>query len=411
MLRGEEFLDIRAMWQRGMNISDIARATGRDRKTIRKVVHAQEVPRYRRAPVPSKLDPHKEYIMERLADGVFNCVVLLREIKAQGYYGGISILKDFVRPHRAEKVHATMRYETKPGEQAQVDWGYLGRFEIDGQMRNVYVFAVVLGYSRYMYAECTLSMDEETLLRCHVNALQAFGGRPRKFLYDRMKTVILKSEKSGEKRWNRRFLDFAHFYDIQPTVCEPYRPQTKGKIENGVKYIKGNFCCGRSFTDLDDLNRQLQAWLAEANRRVHGTTHEVPAERLAGEQLRPLAGPDFVTDPHAERKVSRDCLVSYNGVLYSVPWQHSGRRVQVREMGRHIAIHSAAGELLAEHQRPGAGQRQVIDKRHWHGIQSSGLDRRPPGLRLVPPDVQRPSLADYEALAWGEVAVCSESSY
>lgn len=361
--------------------------------------------------MPSKLDPYKEYITERLGDGVFNCVVLLREIRARGYDGGISILKDFVRPYRAEKSQATVRYETKPGEQAQVDWGHLGKFEIDGRLRDVYVFTMVLGYSRFMYAECTLSMDQETLLRCHVNGFRALGGCPRKILYDWMKTVVLQSEQNGQKRWNQRFLDFAHYYDVQPTLCAPYRPQTKGKVENGVKYVKGNFCCGRSFTDLDDLNRQLQDWLVEANRRVHGTTHEVPVERLPEEQLRPLVGPDLVTDPFAERKVSRDCLVSYHGVLYSVPWQHSGRHVQVREIGRRIVIHSAAGELLAEHQRAGAGRRQVIDKRHWDGLEAAKRDHRPPGLRLVPPDVQKPSLDAYEALAWDEVAACSESSF
>lgn len=188
-----EVLDIKAKWKNGSSIADLARETGYCEKTIRKWLKSDEAPKYKpRAPRPSKLDPYKDYIMNRMADGVFNCELLYEEIVREGYTGGKTILKDFVAPFRKQfRIQAVRRFETKPGEQAQCDWGYLGAFELDGRLRKVWLFVMVLGYSRILAAHGTTSMDLESLLLCHEKAFEAFGGVTRQVVYDNMKTVTL----------------------------------------------------------------------------------------------------------------------------------------------------------------------------------------------------------------------------
>src|SRR5690606_36736529 len=209
---------------------------------------------------PSKLDPYKDHIMQRMADGVFNCELLYREITAQGYVGGKTILKDFVQPFRRQFRHeAVRRFETPPGEQLQVDWGYLGTFMLDGRPRKVWVLVGVLGYSRYLTAHCTTSMDLESLLLCHQRCFEALGGVPRQVVYDNMKPISLGRDLEHRLRWQPRFMDFALYYGFQPVLCRPHHPRSKGKVEAAIGYLKKNFCPGRSFRDLTDLNAQLSA--------------------------------------------------------------------------------------------------------------------------------------------------------
>ncbi|MFC4766976.1 IS21 family transposase [Effusibacillus consociatus] len=245
------------MRKRGMTITQIAQETGRDRKTIRKWLNKKEPQIYRRRiSRPSKLDPFKDYVRQRMEEGCLNARVILEEIKAKGYTGGITTLRLFMKPLRPTVIDkATVRFETNPGYQAQVDWG---RFTVDwhGKEKRIYAFVMVLGYSRMMYLEFTEDEKLDTLIGCHVRAFEYFGGRPEVVLYDNMKTVITGRDEQGHPIWNERFDRFACHHGFLLKSCRPYRARTKGKVENGIGYVRKNFWPRvRAFTGLDDLNR------------------------------------------------------------------------------------------------------------------------------------------------------------
>lgn len=418
MIGPDSWLQVKSRYRNGESISAIARSLGIDRKTVRRALAAEQTPTFRPAPRGSKLDRFKDYIRMRMADGVTNAVKLLRELKGQGYTGSISILRDFCRPLRTEQQRqAWLRFETVPGEQAQVDWGHIWYLDAQGTRRRGYCFTMLLGFSRALYAEFTPSMDLLTLLRCHIHAFAYFGGLTRTLLYDNMKQVVLdRDAATGRPRFNPRFLDFACHYAFQPRACRPYRPQTKGKVENSIRYIRGSFLQGEPLAPLGALNDCLRVWLdTVANVRVHATTRELPFERLKQESLLALPAISYDTAAVATRLVTSDCLISYLGNRYSVPARYVRRPVTVRDSadGQLRLYHGA--ELIATHKLvEGAKGRMVTDPDHTRSIlrsyaPSGGgrlLSRVPEtvsgsaALRsALAVEVARRPLAEYEALA------------
>ncbi len=390
----------------GMTIADIGRVTGYSEPTVRKYAKRPEGEpvRYRKRPHrPTKLDPFREHVDRRMSEGVFNCRVLARELRSLGYTGGETQLRVYVRPHRRQfLVQASRRFETGPGEQGQVDWGYLGRFLLEGMWRPVWVFVLVLGYSRYLFAECVTDTTLPTLIWLHQKAFRVLGGVAKHLVYDNMRTVTLGRDEAGKPRWNEEFLRFAAHFGFIPRLTAPYKPRSKGKVEAAVRYLKGNFAPGRTFRDLADLNAQLQAWLAVANGRVHSTTGSVPAVRFLEEGLLPLPPFLYLISRRQSRKVSQDHEISYLGTLYSVPWQLSGREVDVEETGDGRLRIYHLGSLVAEHGLQTSGVRRVRDQAHDDGLTAFQTRRGVNGLALLPeglPVVEARPLSTYEELA------------
>lgn len=269
MIAQEEHLMIKYLAQEGLPKAQIARRCGVSRQTVYNHL-ARSSRSQRGGKRRSKLDPFKDHIRARLDRYDLPATVLLREIRGQGYSGGITILRDYVRPLKEEKVRTlTERFETIPGQQAQCDWGECGIVSVDGVRKKLYLFALVLGYSRMLFAQFTTSTKLSALLGC---LREGFGelGIPRELVLDNMKQAVEHRDGEGV-RFNGAFLDFCEHHGIQPWAAPPYWPRVKGKVERGVGYVKWSFLEGRSFVDLDDLNRQLEAWLAAvANVRVHG---------------------------------------------------------------------------------------------------------------------------------------------
>ncbi len=305
--------DLCELRREGLSVSAISSLTGYDRKTVRKYLLEEAVPCYGpRSQRPSILEPFHPYIEERLRAGVWNAAVLLRELKERGYPGGYTVLKDYLRPKRraAESV-AVRRFETPAGHQAQVDWGDVGTQEWpNGEKETLSGFVLTLGHSRALLAEVSTDQTLGTLLRLHERAFEALGGIPKEILYDRMKTVVLGTNERGEILWHPIFRDFTRYWGYTPRLCRAYRPQTKGKVESGIRYLKGNFLCGRAASDLEDLRSQLRSWTWEvANCRIHGTTHRSVLEAWTEEKprLQPMAGRAwFPYCPEVLRRVSRD---------------------------------------------------------------------------------------------------------
>ena len=406
MLKMEEFLVIRDLFNQGLNKSQIARRTGYDRKTVRKYTSAKYVPRAQtRRSKPSKLDPYKEYIQNRLSEYPLSAARIHREIQEQGFTGGYTIVKEYIRKIRpAVGTPAVVRYETKPGVQAQVDWGECDRIEVDGQPRRLYCFSMILGYSRMRYMEFTLATDVYTLIQCHLHAFEYFGGYTSEILYDNIKTVILKRAiKPKEHTWNPKFEDFSSHYGFIPRLCKPYCPQTKGKIENAIGYMKRDFLLGGSFSSLDDMNYQLRQWLSRINGSVHGTTHEIPRERLKSEGLKTLTSiPPYVMRREEVRKVTRDGYVSYQGNRYSVPYQYAGRSV-VLEIQDDRMIIRLGSECLCSHVVVPGRSRVVREKEHFKGLLALAMEcnsqckrTTKPLFRMIGPEVEHRPLSVYD---------------
>jgi transposase len=414
MLNLEGFMNIRDLRQQGWSVSAIAEQLNLDRKTVRRYLLEPPQPYKRENPAPCKIDAHRAYLRERWEQGVHNASKLLEEIRGRGYHGGYSQLKLAVAPWREEgRERAFVRFETEPGEQSQMDWGHFGNWK----GRRLYGFALTLCYSRMRYVEFTQSQDIHHLLACMVQAFRYFGGVTATVLTDRMKTVLL-DETDGQLRFNKKFLGFAAYYGFVPRVCRPYRPETKGKIESTVRFVKQNFWPGMAFDSMMDLNQQARVWMEKVNRQAHSTTREVPYERLPHERLLLLdEQPDYDTSYMADRCVAKDCLLSYRGNRYSVPFRYAGKTVLVREpvRGGNIQIYSDV-KIIAEHLLVEGRGAMVMVPEHYQGLADRRPTRRPapsadcpPRIELTPgpgvgrgflaPEVEQRSLAVYEEVA------------
>lgn len=350
MLRGINVNDIMEFKRQGLTISRISELTNFDRKTVRKYLRDNEAPRYApRVPRPNILDPFKTFLEEKLTQGVWNAVVLHRLLGERGYKGGYTTVKQYLRPRRSEAHRvAVRRFETPPGHQAQVDWGDLGDItDAQGDKKSLSAFVLTLGHSRAMFASVSTDQKLSTLLAMHERAFAYLGGVPKEILYDNMKTVVLKTltlgaDERGEIRWNPAFLDFAKYWGFAPRLCRPYRPQTKGKVEAGVKYVRRNFLCAREAQSVDDLEAQLRVWLAHvANARTHGTTHRIVSDAWEAEkpflQSAAARAPYPFVEEH-KRRVSRDAYVAFRTNRYAAPWQAAGQdvRVQIADAQVHL---------------------------------------------------------------------------
>jgi transposase len=383
MVRLGELMMILELHRQGVSITAIARRTGRDPKTVRKYIERGiEAPAYgpRTAGRPSKLASFMPFLNERvMAFPDLSAARLTREIRELGYAGAYTAVKRYlaaIRPENGPKPYE-VRFETPAGVQAQVDFA---RFVVDftddpGTTRIVWLFSLVLGHSRFIFARYVMHPDLQTLLRCHMQAFEALGGTPIEILYDRMKSAVTGEDDAGHIIYNRSLLALAGHYRFQPRACRPYRAKTKGKVERPFSYIRQDFFLGRNFRDLDDLNLQLADWLdTVANARVHGTTQRVVAEAFAAEQpeLQTLPEHRFDAVLKLERRVSHDGFVAVGGNYYSVP-DRTRRVVEVQQLPDLIRI-LELGHIIAEHPVLEGRKQYRIDRRHRTG--GSGAARR-----------------------------------
>lgn len=335
MLRKEDWVMIQAQMERGVYQKDIAAALGVHPRTVRRALERGGAPSDTRAKArTSKLDPLKPQIDQLLQEGVWNAVVILRELEARGYRGEVTLLRDYIRPKRVlRKSRATVRFETAPGEQLQNDWGEIWT-QIAGTPHKVYFPVSTLGYSRRFHFWATDRMDAEHTYEGIIRAFEHVGGVTREVLVDNQKALVIAHRIGDQVRFHERFLDLAGHYGFRPRACRPYRAQTKGKDERMVGYIKHHFFQRyRAFESLAHLNQLAEQWLAEeADQRVHGTVHEVVADRFAREapSLSPLPVVRYDTSYREQRCASWDGYIDVRGNRYSVPDHLRGCPVMIR---------------------------------------------------------------------------------
>lgn len=364
-----EVVMILDLHREGMSISAISRRIGLDRKTVRRYIdRGLEPPAYGpRERRETKVKPYECYIGERLAAfPELTATRLLREVRALGYSGGYTAVKEMVRAIRpSEPTGFEVRFETPPGRQAQVDFAHFrtGFDDAPGTEHVVWLFSLVLGHSRMLWGRFVLHQDLQTLLRCHSAAFTALGGVPEEILYDRMRTVFSREDPvAGHIVYNRTLMAFARHYGYLPKACQPYRAKTKGKVERPYRYIREDFFLGRRFRNLDDLNAQFRQWLDEvANVRVHATTRRVVAEHFAEEhpKLQSLPAGPFLAVLRLDRRITRDGMIAVDGNLYSVPDTARRRIVEVHSMADELRI-LEEGQVIAIHPlMEGRGKRWV----------------------------------------------------
>jgi transposase len=382
MLGKEDFVVIQALAKRGVYLSDIAHELGVHPKTVSRALRRGGPPTRQGRPRGSQLDPFKPMIDELLGEGVWNAKVILREIQALGYLGGITVLKDYVQPKRVLRAsRKTVRFETEPGRQLQTDWSAIWR-RIAGEETEIHFIVNTLSFSRRFHFWCTDSEDGEHTYEGLVRGFEYFRGVTGEVLVDNQKVAVLEHRPGERPRFNERFLDLAAHYGFSPRAARPNRARTKGKDERNVGYVKQNFFVRyREFESWEHLNYLAELWLREeADRRLHGTVKEVVAERFAREApaLQPLPVRRYDTSYRETRQVSWDAYIAVRGNRYSVPDVLAGRNVTVR-IGFDGALMVYDGDtFVVGHRLRPAEQGWVTVPEHHAGLwRELGVEQRP----------------------------------
>ncbi len=420
MISKEVFMEIMAMHRNGKSIRAIAKETGRHRNTVKKHLLGDDFPHYHKgAARESILAPHFQTIQDYLEEDDYKATWILDRLKNRGYQGGYDTVKHYVQTIKERQTRlAYARFETEPGHQAQFDWGDFQVEEPSGRQTSVYVFMIVLGFSRADYVEFLERSTLESFMDGHIRAFRYLQGVPAEILYDNMRQVVVGRDEAGQPIFNAEFLHFARHYGFQPRLCPPYSPWTKGKVERPIDYLRERFWRGYGFSSIGKTNEDVLVWLNEtANRRVHGTHHRPIDERWREEipHLGPLPASDYDTSLKVFRKVYRDCQLSFNGNRYVVPYRAVGQRVMLKAKNGQLRIYQDQ-DLLATYAEPATKKNLVADPRFYEALRrdkeqirrkygrSKGKATRGLANGSLWIDVHHRPLAEYEQYAQGGVA-------
>jgi len=362
MVGKEECMEIWALKRQGYSSRAIARKLGIHRKTVKKYLENREFPRYRVQSRSSGLQPYYGVIQDWLEAEDYRATRVHELVVQQGYVGGYETVKRYVRrvKERRDRI-AYLRFETMPGQQAQVDFGDFQVLGPDGQVQTLHVFVMVLGYSRHIYVEFVERCTMPVFLDCHINAFRAFGGIPCEILYDNMRNVVVRRH-VGKVKFNVTFVDFAGHHGFKPVACPPYSPWYKGKVERPMDYIRERFWRGYHYRDLQRLNDDMGIWNSTvASVRVHGTTKERVCDRFERERqnLGPLPARPYDTSEKVTRKVYKDCQVSFDGNRYVVPHSLAGRTVLLKIKNGTLRVYNDDELCAAYLIPPGKGSLQA----------------------------------------------------
>ncbi len=352
-------ITIETLWKLGKNKTEISKATGHDWKTVSKVIKSLE--NTGSYPVkkahPNKLDNYKEQIVELLEQNLSG-VRIFEELSAKGVDTSYASIKKYISQMKGSN-KLCIRFHTAAGEEAQVDFGYVGlSFDKQNNRRKTWVFNMRLSYSRLDYYERVFDQKVETFIQCHINAFRFFGGVPKSIKIDNLKAAILEAH-FYEPVYQELYKQFATYYCFHPIPCRVRQPQEKGKVESGIKFVKNNFFAGRKFTNYNDTQTRLSNWLnTTCNGRVHGTTRKIPTDIFNQEEkakLQKLPEAEFKLPIVGQRKVFNDCHIYVGYNYYSVPFAYVGKTVTVEIVNDLVKILFNGQQIALHHLAQGRG--------------------------------------------------------
>jgi transposase len=342
----------------------LAKALQLNVKTVRRWIGRPYAPR-QAVRKGSKLDPFKGRIVRWLETHPLSAQQVFQRLRDEGYGGGISIVKDYVRAIRPRPREAFLSLAFAPGEAAQVDWGEFGSIAVGNTRRRLSFFVMVLAWCRQMYVEFTLSQSMEQFLAAHVNAFNALGV-PRKVMVDNLRCAVLRHPRGERAEFNPRYLDFARHYGFEAVACAVAKGNEKGRVERGVGYVKGNFLNGLDLPDFAALNPAVQVWLESvANVRLHRETHKRPVDLWAEERphLQTVNPRPFDVGRVLALGANRQFRVNFETNHYSVPARFAGSPVTVKAYPDRLCIYHNE-ELIARHPRSFERHRDIEDPDH-----------------------------------------------
>lgn len=405
MLAPEIVRQIRDLKGLGWGAKRIAGETGVARGTVRRYLRGGVDAEVQQRPTARTLDEAERKLAAEMLDGAAqgNAVVVRRLLGERGISVPLRTLQRALMPHRQAQraaAVATVRFETEPGHQMQIDFGEK-QVQIGSALVHVYLFVAVLGYSRRLFTRASLSQRQDDWREGLASAFRHFGGVPRALLLDNAGALVVGRDRAADRaRLHPAFESFCRDWNVEAKVCRPYRARTKGKTEAGVGYVKRNALAGIAFASFAELEAHLLRWMIEADDRIHGTTRERPRDRFERAErvaLRALpANPLPVRQRRVCRRVAIDCFVDVDTIRYSVPHALVRRSVEVLVGDDDVTIFDGVS-VVARHRRSHEPHERVVNAAHFEG-----LWRRPEDVVTIAPSLPPGrSLADYAAAIGG----------
>ena len=375
MIKMEEWTTIRCLKNKGYSIRKIAKILNKSRNTIKKAINDHQGPKYNiKIPRISSLEAFKEQIETMIYKHNFIGSRILEEIKKIGYKGSSSAFYNYLKTINGAKNtnKISKPYNTAPGKQAQFDWSEYS-IEINGKTRTIYIFNLILSYSRKKKFIASLSQDQASVLEAIEEALKYFGGTTEEILVDNASQLV-DYHHNSDISWNRAFFNLCGFYGITARACKVRTPKTKGKVENPFYYLEQHFIKGQSFKSFEELEHKLERFNEHFNNMVHGVTKKRANDMFIIEELsslKKLPQSDFSSSLMENRKVNWDSLFSYNANKYSVPHLYAGKEIWVKNIkGYYLKIYSPSGKHITTHKVSDKKNDIVIVDEHYSGIKT-----------------------------------------
>lgn len=349
-----------------LTVAQTARALALSARTVAKWAGVAQFHQRSAAARKSKLDAYKGQIVRWLDAHPYSAQQIFQRIREAGYQGGITILSDYVHRIRPRRPEAFLKLEFAPGECAQVDWGEFGTIAVGATRRRLSFFLMVLCHSRRLYLEFTVSQTMEFFLACHENAFAAFGGVPRRIMVDNLKSAVLQRLIGAAPVFNPKYLDFSRHWGFQISPCNVRSGNEKGRVENGVGYVKKSFLAGLELAEFAAMQPAATLWVdTVANVRIHGATQQRPIDRFEQERahLSPLNAAGFDLARVGAVRATKQFRVSLDSNHYSVPARYAGELLTLKAYAERVCIY-AGEQLIARHARSMDRHQDIEDPEH-----------------------------------------------
>jgi transposase len=360
VLSYELFCQIRDhLGRQHLSVAQTARALGLHPRTVAKWARVEQFQPRAGVPRASKLDAYKGQIVRWLDAHPYSTQQIFQRLREAGYGGGLTIVKDYVQRVRPRHPKAFLTLDFTAGECAQVDWGEYATIGVGSTRRRLSFFLMVLCYSRRMYLEFTVSQTMEFFLACHENAFAAFGGVPARIMVDNLKSAVMQRLVGAAPVFNPKYLDFSRHWGFEISPCNVRSANEKGRVENGVGYVKKNLLAGLELADFAAMQPAATLWVdTVANVRIHEATHQRPIDRFEDERahLRRL-------NPVCSVRASNRFRVPLDSNHYSVPAAYAGRRLTLKAYADRVCIYDA-DQLIARHPRSQDRHQDIEDPNH-----------------------------------------------